>query len=223
MIKTTAGTRTVPVSVLRVLALVAAMATTAAAQDARTVIANASKAMGADGLNSITFYGAAQNGNFGQNNNANQPWPLTNLNDYSRSIDFTQPASRATWVTYVAAGDRRRDDAAQGTPQTQQLITPANTAWAQQLEIWITPWGFLKGAAANNAHRRARRRSTAGASTCVTFNAPAKSPGGAAVQGRRPSSDRRAWSTASRRGSRTRSSATCWSTPSTPTIATPTA
>ena len=29
-------------------------------------------------------------------------------------------------------------------------------AWGQQLEIWTTPWGFLKGAAANNATVQAR-------------------------------------------------------------------
>jgi hypothetical protein len=34
---------------------------------------------------------------------------------------------------------------------TDQNITSANNGWAQQLEIWITPWGFFKGAAANNA------------------------------------------------------------------------
>jgi glyoxylase-like metal-dependent hydrolase (beta-lactamase superfamily II) len=32
-----------------------------------------------------------------------------------------------------------------------QNITAANDTWAQQMEIWITPWGFLKGAAANGA------------------------------------------------------------------------
>ncbi|HLF11922.1 MAG TPA: MBL fold metallo-hydrolase, partial [Gammaproteobacteria bacterium] len=41
-----------------------------------------------------------------------------------------------------------------------QNITPANAVpyrtWAQQLEIWITPWGFLKGAANNNATVRSR-------------------------------------------------------------------
>jgi glyoxylase-like metal-dependent hydrolase (beta-lactamase superfamily II) len=69
----------------------------------------------------------------------------------------------------------------QGTPQTQQLITPETTAWAQQLEIWITPWGFLKGAAANNATVRAQtvngQRFQA-----VTWNSPFKSPGGQAYR-----------------------------------------
>ena len=173
MLKTTAAPRTVSAGALRVLALVAVMTTAAAAQDARTVIANASKAMGADGLNSITFYGVAQQGNFGQNNNANQPWPLTNLNDYRRSIDFTVPASRATWATYAQAVTGGATTLAQGTPQTQQLITPANTAWAQQLEIWITPWGFLRAAAASNGTSRSQ---TIGGRrfNVVTFNPPVK-------------------------------------------------
>src|SRR5262249_61380293 len=49
--------------------------------------------------------------------------------------------------------------------------------WAQKLEIWITPWGFLKGAAANSAAVKAE---TVGGKKyqVVTFNSPIKSPGG---------------------------------------------
>src|SRR6188474_3886238 len=83
-------------------ALVALLPVTALAQDAKTVIANASKAMGVDGLNSITFYGSGANFGLGQSNNANGQWPRTNVNDYVRSIDFTQPVSRATGVTFAA-------------------------------------------------------------------------------------------------------------------------
>src|SRR5688572_23597720 len=159
------------------LALVGAVASTAAAQDAKTVISSASRAMGVDGLNSIHYYGVGAIGNLGQNNNANQPWPLTAANDYVRAIDFAQPASRATWATYAIPVTGGAAALAQGTPQTQQLITPQNTAWGQQLEIWITPWGFLKGAAANSATVRPQtvngKRYQA-----VTFNAPLKSPGG---------------------------------------------
>ncbi len=158
-----------------ILALAAAgvLSQTGAAQDAKTVISNASKAMGIDGLNSIEYDGVAQNGNLGQNNNANQPWPMAGANDYVRAIDFNQPASRATWMNYavpVTGG------AATLTPG-QQNITPQNMTWAQQLEIWITPWGFLKGAAANNATVKAQ---TVGGKRyqVVTFNSPIKSPGG---------------------------------------------
>jgi glyoxylase-like metal-dependent hydrolase (beta-lactamase superfamily II) len=153
--------------------VVGLMASTATAQDAKTVIANASKAMGVDGLNSITYYGSGANFNLGQSNNANGQWPRNNLNDYVRSIDFTQPVSRATAVTWgapVTGGP-----AAQGA--FQQNITKDNPTWAQQLEIWVTPWGFLKGAAANNATAKAQ---TVGGRRfqVVTWNAPMKSPGG---------------------------------------------
>jgi glyoxylase-like metal-dependent hydrolase (beta-lactamase superfamily II) len=159
------------------VALVGLISSAAEAQDARTVVANASKAMGVEGLNSIHFYGAAQLGNLGQNNNANQPWPLNNANDYVRAIDFSRPASRATWATYAVPVTGGRATLAQGTPQTQQLITPETQGWAQQLEIWVTPWGFLKGAAANNATVRTQNISGTRYNV-VTWMSPQRSPGG---------------------------------------------
>jgi len=155
------------------LALAALLAQTMAAQDAKTVVGNASKAMGVEGLNSIQYYGVAQNGNLGQNNNANQPWPMTAANDYVRAIDFAQPASRATWQTYAVPVTGGAATLAPG----QQNITPQNMTWAQQLEIWITPWGFLKGAAANNATVKAQTVDGKRYQV-VTFNSPIKSPGG---------------------------------------------
>jgi glyoxylase-like metal-dependent hydrolase (beta-lactamase superfamily II) len=155
------------------VALTATLSQSARAEDAKTVIVNASKAMGVEGLNSIHYYGVAENGNLGQNNNSNQPWPLAAANDYVRAIDFTQPASRATWMNYAVP--------VTGGPATltpgQQNITPQNMAWAQQLEIWITPWGFLKGAAANNASAKAQTVNGKRYQV-VTFNSPVKSPGG---------------------------------------------
>src|SRR5688572_22931952 len=155
------------------IVLVGVAAGSAAAQDAKTVVSNASRAMGVDGLTSIHYYGVGANGNLGQNNNANQPWPMAAANDYVRAIDFSQPASRATWSTYAVP--------VTGGPATlqaaQQNITPQNTAWAQQLEIWVTPWGFLKGAAANTATVRSQSMNGRRYQV-VTFNAPVKSPGG---------------------------------------------
>jgi glyoxylase-like metal-dependent hydrolase (beta-lactamase superfamily II) len=143
------------------------------AQNADTVIADASRAMGVDGLSSITYYGSGANFNLGQNNNADYPWPRVNLNDYRRTIDFAQPASLATAVTYgvpVTGGP-----AVQG--QFTQNVTPANQTWAQQLEIWVTPWGFLKGAAANDAAVRSRTVDGVRYHE-VSWSAPIKSPGG---------------------------------------------
>jgi glyoxylase-like metal-dependent hydrolase (beta-lactamase superfamily II) len=155
------------------LALLVSLSGPAAAQDAKTVIANAAKAMGSENLTSISYYGSGANFGLGQSNNANGQWPRTNVSDYVRSIDFSQSTSRATGQTFAAP--------VTGGPAAaavfQQNITPANTAWAQQLEIWITPWGFLKGAAANNATAKAQ---TIGGrrSTVVTWDTMQKAPSG---------------------------------------------
>jgi hypothetical protein len=104
---------------------------------AKTIVSAASKAMGDRGLNSIHYYGVAQNGNLGQNNNANQPWPMTAANDYVRAIDFTQMTSRASWQTYavpVTGGSAALTAA-------QQIIN-GQSPWAQQLDMYITPWAF---------------------------------------------------------------------------------
>ncbi len=160
------------------VALAALGATSAAlAQNAATVIANASKSMGVEGLSSVNYYGSAANYNLGQNNNANYPWPRTNVNDYRRTIDFTKPALLSTGQTYavpVTGG------AAALAPFTQN-IQSTNPAWAQQLEIWVSPWGFLMGAQQYNA--TARRRTVDGEQlTELTWESPVKSPGGAAYR-----------------------------------------
>ena len=129
------------------LSPLSAFAAGAGARSAASVIAAATKAIGAEGLSSIKLWGSGASFGIGQNNNPDGPWPRTNLNDYYRSIDFERSASKATAVTWAAP--------VTGGPAVQgafnQIVTPANQAWGQQLEIWTTPWGFLKGAAQNHA------------------------------------------------------------------------
>ena len=152
--------------------LVGVMANAAAAQDAKTIVGAASKAMGLEGLNSIHYYGVAQNGNLGQNNNANQPWPMTAANDYVRAIDFTQMTSRASWQTYavpVTGGS--------ATLTAAQQIINGQSPWAQQLDIYITPWGFLKAAATNDATVKAQTLDGK-RYIVVTVTGKATSPGG---------------------------------------------
>jgi glyoxylase-like metal-dependent hydrolase (beta-lactamase superfamily II) len=132
----------------------ALLATSAVAQDATSIVANASKAMGVNGLNSITYSGSAASGNFGQSQTISGPLAVTTITNYTRAIDLAQPASRASGATMPPA--------VPGAPAPQpgtlnQSITPANTAWTQQLEIWVTPWAFLRGAAANTATVRSQR------------------------------------------------------------------
>src|SRR5437773_5207795 len=99
----------------------------AAVPDVKAVIDEATNAIGAAGLTSIVYSGAAATGNFGQSRTISFGLASTSIRNYTRAIDFAQPASRAT-----------------GDVSYEQVITPANAAWAQQLQIWVTPWGFLK-------------------------------------------------------------------------------
>src|SRR3982750_4452612 len=80
-------------------ACIALLSLNAFAQDAQSLIQTVSKEMGIENVNSVMFYGSGANFNLGQSNKVNGPWPRTNLNDYSRAIDFSQSASRATATT----------------------------------------------------------------------------------------------------------------------------
>jgi glyoxylase-like metal-dependent hydrolase (beta-lactamase superfamily II) len=141
-------------------------------QDAKSVITESSQAMGLNGVTSLYYYGAGAQYSLGQNNNSNGPWPKTPVNDYTRAIDFNGPATRATWITY--ASPVTGGPAVLGNGQQN---APANAAWAQQLEIWITPWGFIKGAAANGA-TLSRRTMNGKRYRVLTWKAPVQSPGG---------------------------------------------
>ena len=68
------------------------MAQPALAQDTKTVLANASKAMGADDVTSVTLVGSGANYNLGQSNN---PWALASHQSerLSAHVDLSQPAS----------------------------------------------------------------------------------------------------------------------------------
>jgi glyoxylase-like metal-dependent hydrolase (beta-lactamase superfamily II) len=129
----------------------------AMAQDAKTVIANAQKALG--DVKSITYSGSAKDVAF-QQCGANstdmtcrfQHDPMRPINNYVRVIDLNAPASRATGSTNnIGAGGSTTLTPGtffQGiTPQQADVSQP----WINSLEFYITPWGFLKGAADNNA------------------------------------------------------------------------
>jgi glyoxylase-like metal-dependent hydrolase (beta-lactamase superfamily II) len=158
-----------------IVALITSLSIDVGAQNAAAVIANASKTMGVENLTSITLSGTAQNANFGQSRSIAAPWAptgITKITSYTRTIDFNQPASRAFGPT--------QPPHVPGAPPPMpgnfnQNITPAQNSWTQQLEIWITPWGFLKGAAANDATMR-----QAGRLTVISWSPAIKAPSGEA-------------------------------------------
>src|SRR5438477_8078006 len=113
----------------------------AAPQDAKTVLANAAKAMGVDSLKTIQYSGSGSNAGIGQNRNPEADWPLVRVKSYSREIDFAGPSSR-TQIVRVQDGNETKQD---------QVIL-AGSPWAAQYDVWLSPFAFLKGAiAAGNA------------------------------------------------------------------------
>jgi glyoxylase-like metal-dependent hydrolase (beta-lactamase superfamily II) len=110
----------------------------------------ASAAIDVESVESIAYSGSAWRirNSFRQTPNASPPWLLRDdITNYRRALDLEQPASLATGDTF--AQNLFFAPAVAGV--YLQNIPAAQSAWAQQLEIWLTPWGFLRGARANAA------------------------------------------------------------------------
>jgi len=149
------------------------------AQDAKAVIASAQKALG--DVKSITYSGSAKDVSFqqcGANSTATvckgTHDPMRPITNYVRVIDLTTPASRHTGGTQnIGAGGSTTIAPgtffAQVTPQQADVSQP----WAGSLELYITPWGFLKGAAENTATAR-----KSGKFTVVSWSPKVMAPSG---------------------------------------------
>jgi len=168
---------------MRKLALIAiclaALPGSALAQDAKAVIAGAQKALG--DVKSITYSGSAKDVAFQQcganstdMNCRGTHDPMRPITNYVRVIDLSGPASRATGSTNnIGPGGSTTL-----TPATfSQQITPqqadVSQPWNGSLELYLTPWGFLKGAADYNATAR-----KSGKFTVLTWSPTVKAPSG---------------------------------------------
>jgi len=151
----------------------------ALAQDAKTAIANAQKALGDP--QSITYSGEAKDVAFQQcGANATDMIckgthdPMRPIHNYVRVIDLSGPASRATGATNnIGAGGSTAVTAGTYFQQVTPQQADVSQDWGNSLELYITPWGFLKGAAANNATASKSKNFTV-----VTWSPAVKSPSG---------------------------------------------
>ena len=142
-----------------VFGLAAVLVWTPSAQDARAVIADASRAMGVDTLKTVQYSATGFDFVLGQAPNASSPWPKFINKSYTRSINFEAAASHVDRVRVQGENPPRgggQQPVVGEQPQTQTIIVNANTPWAQQLEIWMMPHGFLRAAATRNATVEAR-------------------------------------------------------------------
>ena len=133
------------------------------AQDAKAAIDAAAKAMGLTTLESIQYSGTGSVFMFGQAARPEAPWPQFKVIKYVTAVNYNTPALREELVRTELGGQPRGGGAGGFNPatgqggmrpllgeQTQVRQATARTE-AGLLDIWMTPHGFLKAAAANGA------------------------------------------------------------------------
>jgi glyoxylase-like metal-dependent hydrolase (beta-lactamase superfamily II) len=133
------------------------------AQGSSDVVKAAADAMGAATLQSIQYSGAGSAFLAGQAASPGGPWPRFELAKYVASVDYAAPAMREESVRRDVEYPPRGGGAGPFNPATgqggmrpipgdviQNLLRDGRTE-AGRMQIWMTPHGFLKAAAANNA------------------------------------------------------------------------
>src|SRR5437762_3058956 len=121
------------------LALSVCLVARGTAQDAKSAIAAASKAMGGDTLKTIEYTGSGYDFAIGQAYNPSSPWPKFIDKTYTRAIDFEKPASKMDRIRMQGENPPHgggQQPVRGEQPQNQTIIVSSGTPWVQQLEIW---------------------------------------------------------------------------------------
>jgi hypothetical protein len=113
----------------------------AQAQDVKAILNDVARSLGAQNLKTLRYSGSGSA--YLANPEGARGKPIhVHVKSYIRELDLGTPASRAEVIRI------------QGTPpveETQTTVIAATSPWETQFDIWLTPFGFLKGATANNA------------------------------------------------------------------------
>src|SRR5271169_5152081 len=140
----------------------------ASAQDAKTVILNAQKTIG--DVNSIQYSGSGTAGGLGQNWSPTVTWHTTIVTSYTKTIDYASRSSKEELTRTQMNPPDHGGEAPFAGEQKQVNLVSGQYAWNQpgntpqpaiaaaderQLQIWLTPQGFLKAAAENRATAKA--------------------------------------------------------------------
>jgi glyoxylase-like metal-dependent hydrolase (beta-lactamase superfamily II) len=168
--------------------LILALVSMAAAQDAKTVISNASKAMGYDQLKSIEYSGPTgkEGTQGGQAQGAAAGFPHLTLRNYSRYIDLNTMTGQQTALrSRPAEPDGQLAGGGGLNPTAEAPNTTAinaNTAWGVgagqgKSEIALLPPGFLKLASTSPASV-SQRNVNGKKYTVVSFTVDQKAPSG---------------------------------------------
>jgi glyoxylase-like metal-dependent hydrolase (beta-lactamase superfamily II) len=176
------------------LAVIVMMGDTLRAQDARGVLQAAMRAMGAANVKTIQYSGTGWNAAVGQSFSPQDDWPHFEVTRYTRTIDYDAKSSREEinrrqgnnpprggggtplqgdqqQVAIVSGNYAWNIDGQNPVPQPGQYLAGISVAEFRQLDILLTPYGFLKAAlAASNP-------------TAISLTLPS-SPGGITQNGK---------------------------------------
>jgi glyoxylase-like metal-dependent hydrolase (beta-lactamase superfamily II) len=132
------------------------------AQGPTSVVQAAADTMGVALLQSIQYSGSGSAFPIGQAASPGGPWPRFELTKYVASVDYTAPAMREETIRRDVESPPRGGGAGPFNPATgqggmrpipgdvMQTLVRDGRSEAGRLQIWMTPHGFLKAAAANN-------------------------------------------------------------------------
>lgn len=149
-------------------------------QDAKSVIATASKALGAENLKSIEYSGSGYDFTLGQAPNPNAPWPKFNDKTYTRLIGFEPPASRMQRVRTQGENPPRGggQQPVIGEQQQNQVVAPGSPQAVTLMDdlMMSVPYGFLRAASAAPDTKVSSKNVSGKKYTVLTFTALNKAP-----------------------------------------------
>lgn len=142
------------------VALGALLSGTAAAQDAQGVLRAAADAMGSP--SNVRYSGTGWVTNVGQSYMPDDDWPFFEVATYTRTIDYDSRSSREEYTRRQGNYPPRGGGAPLQGEQRRVFLTSGNDSWnmngpdpapqpaaaeVRQLDIWMSPHGFLRAAA----------------------------------------------------------------------------
>ena len=161
---------------------------TAMAQDARTMIANAQTRARQRSIHHVLGFGARRRVPAVRRECSGADLLRHARSDAADHELRSRHRSRGADVASYGLHDEPRSPAARrrslrerSSSRSRRSRRPVSQPWGQSLELYITPWGFLKGAADNNA-TAARRRVEGKDYTVLSWSPSVKAPSGASYQ-----------------------------------------
>lgn len=134
---------------LPVLALLALCGSTGTPKDAKSVVGDVSRALGAAGVNTIQYSGSGIYSQFGQSYLPNGPYPRFYLK-YSRVVDYGKNISREELIrTQFENPPRGGGGQPLYRPARGVAVSTENSPWGGG-EVALTPYGWVKAAMAAN-------------------------------------------------------------------------